>query len=155
MLFIIIMTILLICGGLYLILGRHRIVKFHKRLENNQESEWENTIGHVVDTAYTYTVPDSSTDISLPFKVITPIVEYEVNGKKYEGQNDRLATSNVKGASLPIGTEVKVYYSKNEPQKCVLKTYIDIEKKSYRTSVLLGTIAIIVGILVLFILIIK
>ena len=149
MLFIILIGLVFIFGGFYMILAKYNVVKFYKRLEYNQESEWENTTGRVVDTAYRYVGSSFADDNDPATKVMTPIVEYEVNGKKYEGQNDGLASSNVKGASLSIGTEVKVYYLKKEPQKCILKTYIDMTKKSYGKWVLFGIISIVVGVVLL------
>jgi hypothetical protein len=142
----IIATALMIIGWLIIIKERRK-VKFYQRVQYEIGKYWETTVGQVISTEYNQ---QQSTNSQQPSTLMTPVVEYKVNGKKYIGKNARLS-SNKKEADLPIGTKVKVYYSKTDPQECILQTYLDMEIGDFLEAIVLGAPLVFLGILFLLI----
>lgn len=103
--------ILVIIGIYFLYLSSSRR-KFYKNVENGNLNDYKKIIGTVICDAYYL---EDSTEI---IKSVTPIVEYEVDGKTYETQNSVLEV----GAELPVGTKVYVWYKKDDPKNAVLGT---------------------------------
>lgn len=108
---------------------------FYKNIENGKNQEYKKTVGVVICDAYS----SSDTELNKP---VTPIVEYEVNGEKYETQNPILEI----GAELPVGTKVYVWYKKNNPKVSVLGT--ELESHSFKS--MLGILLIGFGIIFIF-----
>lgn len=135
MLALIIGTILIVIGitSLYRsILSR----EFYRKLKDGHLKEYKKITGTVICDAY-YA---GDTDVIKP---VTPIVEYEVNGKKYEAQNAILEV----GAELPIGTKVYVWYKKDNPNQAILGT----ELESHLSRKILGITMLFFGIILILI----
>ena len=128
-----ILSIILICFGIRTLYKSSLAKKFYDNVKEEKISEFKKVTGVVICDAYNLI---DSTDFAKP---VTPIVEYEVNGKKYEAQNSILKT----GAELPVGTKVCVWYKKDNPKFAILGT----ELKNYYSIRLFGIIMITFGIL--------
>lgn len=113
--------VLLILGIILVIIGVRLLYKgsllkdFYNNVRNGKISEYKRTTGIVICDAYD--IEDAAETV----KKVTPIVEYEVNGEKYETQNPVLKT----GAELPVGTKMCVWYRKDDPRKAILSTELD------------------------------
>ena len=132
MMFIFIGVLLIILGILFII-GSSEFLKFYKKLKNGKLSNYSKVVGVVICDAYS--VHNSGELI----KPVTPIVEYEVAGKKYEAMNSVLEND----AELPVGTKVYVWYDKNNPAKYILGT----ETSNYLNYKLVGITMIFFGVL--------
>jgi hypothetical protein len=106
-----------------------RLKHFNKNIENNKD--FNRTIGTVICDAYHI---NEATKIN---KAVTPIVEYEVNGEKYEAANSVLET----GAELPVGVKVVVWYKKHNPKIAVLGS----DLANYSIYILIGVFLLIFG----------
>lgn len=131
-----IMGILLIIFGILSFCKSHLRKNFYKKIKNNEIAGYKKTTGVVICDAY------DITDVDEVAKPVTPIVEYEVNGEKYETQNPTLET----GAELPVGTKVQVWYKKDNPIDSILGT--ELESHSFYT--ILGVLLVFFGLLFVF-----
>lgn len=111
----------LILGIILVVFGVRHLYKgsllknFYDNVRGEKISEYKKVTGIVIcDACYA----SDLTDLTKP---VTPIVEYEVNGEKYETQNPILRT----GAELPVGTRVCVWYKKNNPSSAILGAELD------------------------------
>ena len=111
----------LILGIILVVFGVRHLYKgsllknFYDNVRGGKISEYKKVTGIVIcDACYA----SDLTDLTKP---VTPIVEYEVNGEKYETQNPILRT----GAELPVGTRVCVWYKKDNPSSAILGTELD------------------------------
>jgi len=134
--FFVIIGIIMICIDLY-------TQKKYREIKKGKSDDYAETIGKVICNAYAKTYVRTAFGNPKDFKVVTPIVEYYVNGEKYEGQNDKLTTN----GEIPEGTGVKVWYKKEKPEECILETQIDITIKCGRYSKKYEVISIILGII--------
>lgn len=134
----IVLGILFIIAGIFMLLKRNDKNKLYNRLKNGKADDYEETIGTVICDAYKMS---EGADGDSFYKMITPIVEYEVNGEKYEGQNEQLSPN----GELPVGTKMKVWYRKDNPQDYVLQT----ELRSYNNWIFYGIICIAVGCIII------
>ena len=107
----------------------------NKRIIKGQTGNFIKTTGVVICDAYD---SHDATDINKP---VTPIVEYEVNGEKYEAANSVLET----GAELPVGYKVTVWYKKDNPKIAVLAT----DLANYYTYLFVATSLLIIGVMFL------
>ena len=134
--------IMLIIGMILNIIGILCLYKssltkdFYKKIKNGTNKEYKKTIGVVICEAYEIS---SVAEIN---KMVTPIVEYEVEGEIYEAQNPVLKI----GGELPVGTKVYVWYKKNNPKIAVLGT----ELESYKYKKMIGILLIVFGIMFIF-----
>jgi hypothetical protein len=135
---------LMLIGWLIIIKERPKL-KSYQRIQYETGEYYETTIGQVISTEYT-----TKNDNTQTSTLMTPVVEYKVNGTKYIGKNARLS-SNKKEADLPIGTKVKVYYSKTNPQECILQTYLDMQIGDFLEALISGIPLVFIGIILLFI----
>ena len=110
--------------GIYQIYSGILKKKFYEKLEKGYISEYNKTVGVVICDAYD---ADESTKLN---KAVTPIVEYEVDGEKYEASNSILKT----GAELPVGTKMYVWYKKDKPEKSVLGSNLNVMYDLYFTG---------------------
>lgn len=129
----------LILGIILVIFGVRNLYKssllksFYDNVREGKRNEYKKITGIVIcDACY-------ASDLADLTKPVTPIVEYEVNGEKYEAQNPILKT----GAELPVGTRVCVWYKKDNPREAVL----GIELESYFSARLFGFSMIAFGLL--------
>lgn len=107
----------LINGLIFIILGLVALYKnidyklTYRKIKNSKD--YEKTIGTVICNAY------STTNINqINNRPTTPIVEFEVNGIKYETINRTL----INGNQLPEGTKVYLWYKKDNPNEALLAT---------------------------------
>ena len=126
---ILILGIIFVIVSFILFYKSIRLKHFNKNIENNKD--FNRTIGTVICDAYHIS---SATKINKP---VTPIVEYEVNGEKYEAMNTNLET----GAELPVGTKVVVWYRKDNPKISVLGS----DLANYGIYILIGVFLLIFG----------
>lgn len=108
--------ITLINGLLFIILGLIALFKNFQykilfiKIKNSRN--YEKTIGTVICNAY------SNSDLNTLERSITPIVEFEVEGVKYEAVNRSVGTHN----ELPEGTKLYLWYKKDDPNDAWLPT---------------------------------
>ena len=111
----------LILGIILVVFGIRHLYKgsllkgFYDNIRDAKISEYKKVTGIVICDAY------YASDSAEVVKPVTPIVEYEVNGEKYEAQNPILKT----GAELPVGTKVCVWYKKDNPKNAILGNELD------------------------------
>lgn len=135
-----------ILGPLVILEGRKFIRKgkkenkFYKKLENGEFLEYNKVLGIVTGNATYHEDAFSNGALKPGGSPVTPIVEYEVNGEKYETINNGLST----GADLPMGTKMWVWYDKNNPKIA----HLEFDRSSSSTRYILGTILILVGIVI-------
>lgn len=125
--------IILIVSGILCLYKSMLHKEFYEKVQNGKLSEYQKTIGVVICDAY------HISDVTEINKPVTPIVEYEVKGEKYEAQNPTLET----GAELPVGTKVYVWYKKDNPKISILGTELD----SYFSKKLSGFVLIAFGLI--------
>lgn len=107
----------------------------NSKITKGKNGDFIKTTGVVICDAYD---SHDATDINKP---VTPIVEYEVNGEKYEAANSVLET----GAELPVGYKVTVWYKKDNPKIAVLAT----DLANYYTYLFVATSLLIIGVMFL------
>ena len=129
----------LVLGIILIVIGIRKLYKssllreFYNTFKEGKRFEYKKIVGTVI-AAGCY-----AEDLLEINKPSTPIVEYEVNGEKYEAQNPILET----GAELPVGTKMYVWYKKDDPRIAVLST----ELESYLTTRFIGITLIGFGLL--------
>lgn len=128
-----IIGIVLILVGILFIKKGLSLKKFYGDLEDGKKSDYKKIIGTVICNAYSI---DDATEV---LKSVTPIVEYEVNGQKYETQNRVLET----GAELPVGTKIYLWYKKDNPKQAIL----GLELNSVYFERRMGSFLIVIGII--------
>lgn len=128
-----IIGIILIIFGILSLHKSSLTKKFYNSIKSGEKKEYKKTLGTVICDAYCIS---DATEIA---KAVTPIVEYEVNGEKYETQNPILET----GAELPVGTKVYVWYKKSDPKVAILGTQLG----SHSFTKILGILLIFFGIM--------
>ncbi len=131
------LVIIMIMIGIYFIIRANSLKNFYEKIKDGNISEYKKTVGIVVCDAY------SIDDEKKVTKLVTPIVEYTVNGEKYETMNRVLET----GAELPVGTRLYVWYKKEDPKQAILGT--ELESSSFEK--LAGVLLIWFGIVFLLI----
>ena len=107
--------IILVIIGVILLYKSSVLKDFYNNVRLGKVSEYKKVTGVVICDAY------YARDSAETVKPVTPIVEYEINGEKYEAQNSILKT----GAELPVGTKVCVWYKKDNPRNAILGTELD------------------------------
>lgn len=130
---VLILGIILVIVGIRFLYKSSLLRNFYNSVKDGKRSEYKKITGTVICAAC---MADDMLKVSKP---TTPIVEYEVNGEKYEAQNPILET----GAELPVGTRVCVWYRKNNPRDAVLGT----ELESYFAVRLFGIVFMAFGVL--------
>lgn len=137
----IVLGMLLMSLGINLILKGNKENNFYNRLENGEFKEYIKVKGTVIGNVAYY--EDSYPDGTLKpgGAPVSPLVEYEVNGEKYEATNKNLST----GAELPEGTEVWVWYNKNNPKI----THIEYDNSRISMRNIIGAFIVLIGIIVL------
>lgn len=124
---------IMVIAGIYFIIKSNAAKKFYREIKNNDNiAEYKKTVGTVICDAYMPGEKDTT------IKAVTPIVEYIVDGEKYETMNRTLEN----GAELPVGTKMFVWYKKNRPNEAILGT----ELESATAEKIFGTILILLGI---------
>lgn len=134
----IILGILFIVVGIFMILKRNDKNRLFDKLLKGKAPEYEETVGTVICDAY----ETRTTDDGPSTRLITPIVEYEVNGEKYEGQNEQLSPN----GELPVGLKMKVWYRKDNPRMYVLQSEIE----DYNSWWIYSIICFVIGFLLIF-----
>lgn len=130
---VLIFSIIGIMIGIYLMIKSNSLKDFYEKLEKGKVSEYKKIIGTVICDAY-----DVENSAEIPSRrPVTPIVEYIVDGEKYETMNRILQT----GAELPVGTRMYVWYKKDDPKQAILGT----ELKSFSFEKLFGAFLICFG----------
>ena len=130
MIILLVGIILIIIGIFFLYKGSLR-KSFYKKLADGKISEYKKTTGIVICDAY------HVNDTSEPVKNVTPIVEYEVKGEKYETQNSLLKSD----GEVPVGTKMCVWYKVSKPNIAILGSDI----YNYYFKISLGIILVILG----------
>lgn len=141
-----ILGIFFIIIGIIMIYGIKSTLTIYKRILAGKDNEHDYTKGKVICNAYSYSNysnGESGEDLSDKGRIkITPIVEYEVDNKKYEGQNVILSNK----GERPIGEEMKVWYKKTSPQDCLLEPDLKKTIKYETIFMIIGFLTIITGI---------
>ena len=112
--------------------------KIYKLIKEGNLHNYKKTIGVVTCCAFD---PINSADIYWP---VTPIVEYEVNGEKYEVRRN---SYNI-GYEEEVGTKMTVWYNEKDPFVSVLD--VDLHDNSFGPFLLLGILTFIFGLSYLF-----
>jgi len=134
-----ILGIILIIFGIRNLYKSSLLKKFYDKVRGGKINEYQKTTGIVICDAYYLS------DSTEPMKPVTPIVEYEVNGEKYETQNPILETN----AELPVGTRMCVWYRKDNPSQAILGTELEshFSVKLFGFSMIaFGVLLVLVGI---------
>lgn len=124
--------------GIFMFLKSNDKNKLFDKLEKGKLEGYEETIGTVICDAYRMS---EGADNEFYYRMITPIVEYEVNGEKYEGQNEQLSHN----GELPVGVKMRVWYRKDNPRDYILQT----ELRSYSDWKIWSVICFFVGCVVI------
>ena len=145
----IMMGVMFIVAGAYMLYKSTSRNRLYKELKVNKLAEYKKTTGKVIANAFELGRKAYNTNSMGPnsrYTYYTPVVEYEVDGIKYESRNEQLS----KRGKIPVGTEVKVYYKKDDPRMCVLETEMG-QYKSHWIEIVLFIVGIIVIIMSFFV----
>lgn len=133
----IILGILLIFLGICLIKKSNTENNFYKRIEKGEFEEYIKVKGIVTGNVAYYEDSFSDGTLKPGGAPVSPVVEYEIDGEKYETTNKNLST----GAELPEGTEVWIWYNKNNPKI----THIEYDYSKSSMQNIIGAFIIIIG----------
>ncbi len=140
---LVVLGMLCILMGIFFLYKAKRWNSLYTALEKGNLKEFEKTIGTVICDAYKYTTIEEHRQGGKrnrkKVKVVTPIVEYEVNGTTYEAQNRELQAE----GELPVGTQMYVWYKIDKPNEAILGTQI----RNNSLEAIIGIFWIIGGIL--------
>jgi len=147
----IIIYILFFGGGLYLIVS----AILQKSRAKKAASEWLTVQGLVEDSQMSIRHARSSSGTSSTQYRPKVTYQYQVNGQSISNDSIAFGDGNMprkkaeeKLAQYPKGAMVMVHYDPADPAKAVLET----ESKNFVTNLVIGIIALVVGVVILLIL---
>jgi len=147
----IITFVLFIGGGLFLLVMA--FLQYSKA--KKAATEWQSVQGVVQDSELSIRHTRSSRGTSTAQYSPKVTYQYQVNGQSISNDSIAFGNSNMprkkaeeKLAEYPKGAMVMVHYDPNDPTKSVLETKVN----SFVTNVVVGILALVVGIVLAFIL---